>query len=161
MREEGHLVLQQGKQLVKSVSEAVPEIAKIRYSDHDFKTFCEEVGKFHLSHLSQFVSQLRQNGQITPEQQEWAILSYGLDKIEIKPEDLEKTDSLFPLVQTCLMHHMRKGSRLFALLFSGESKYEDAQFFGQIITNPFLDYKEMEVVFEEKKTLAMLIVKQE
>ena len=160
VREEVHLVLEQGKQLLKSVSETVPEIAQIRYSDRDLQIFCEEVGKFHLHHLSQFISQLRHNGQITPEQQQWAIAKYGLDKVEIKRDDLEKEDSIFPLVQACLTHHMRKGSRLFGLLLSGNSKYEDAQFFEQIITNPFFDYKEIEVVLGGKKILAMLIEKQ-
>ncbi|MES2272594.1 MAG: hypothetical protein V4487_00180, partial [Chlamydiota bacterium] len=80
----GSLLLQEGKKVLKSLSDAIPEITQIVYGDQDLETFCEEAGQLHPNHLSRFLSQLRQNGQISLMQQERMIEKYRLDKTEVE-----------------------------------------------------------------------------
>lgn len=155
----GHLLLQEGKKVLKSVAEAVPEITKMRYSDKDLEAFCEEVGQFYLNHLSRFLSQLRQNGQITQEQHERMIQKYHLDKTEVELETFQEPSTLLPLIQECLKNHMRAKSRLICFLSSNDSKYEDPQFFDQIITNPSLDYQEKKLHLGTEEFNILLIEK--
>ncbi len=54
---------------------------------------------------------------------------------------------------------MRKGSRLLCFLNESDSKYEDPQFFDQIITNPSLDYQELKIHGPQGETNVFLIEK--
>ena len=49
---------------------------------------------------------------------------------------------------------MRKGSRFSCFLSSPVSKYEDAKFVSEIITNPFLDFHEEEIALEVPENCA-------
>ncbi len=54
----------------------------------------------------------------------------------------------FRFLGECLASHMRTGSRFSCFLSSPVSKFEDEKFFNEIITNPYLDFHEEEIVLE-------------
>lgn len=153
--ETGKLALQKGNALSAMVEEKVPHLTSIRYSDEDIDAFYKHVGKDHEKDLSRFLGELAQRGQISESQYENAIRRYHLKKEKSTPLN-KPTDLLFTFLLQCLKNHMRKGSRFYG--FSGDptSKYEDPQFFEQIIVNPHVDYQE--ITLSEGGDEALMIV---
>jgi hypothetical protein len=133
------LLLRSGQALLEMAKEACPQIFTFRYSDRELDAFCEEISADR-RYLSRFLSELQGAGQIAREQYRRIAGKYQLEERSSPPPS--QPDDLFPLIQECLTHHMQKGSKLICVLKPPHSKYEDPQFFEQIITHPSLDYQE-------------------
>lgn len=156
---EGQIALEKGKKLLAMVNEKIPQLANVCYSDQDIEEFYEQVGRFQLKDLSRFLSELKQNGQISEKQYESFIKKYQLEKVEVKkisslPE--KRADPLLPFLQQCLEKHMRKGSRFSSFSIDPTSKYEDPDFFAHIITSPHLEYQE-KVISQPFPILTMMV----
>ncbi|HSX11994.1 MAG TPA: hypothetical protein VLF61_00695 [Rhabdochlamydiaceae bacterium] len=145
MRDMSSLVLTKEKELSALVAETLPQLTTIRYSDQDIEEFYQQAGQFNLQDLSRFLFTLKSNGQITETQYEKMIKKYQLEKNEIKTAGSpirKPVDQSFLFLQACVKDHMKKGSRFSSFSISPRSKFENAQFFEHVITNPHLDYQE-------------------
>lgn len=144
-REMGHLVRAKETQLSALVAETLPQLTTIRYSDQDLEAFYQEVGQFNLKDLPRFLFTLKSNGQISDTQYEMMIQKYQLEKNEVenRPAPISRPeDNSFAFFQACLQNHMKKGSRFSCFSTTPQSKFENASFFEQVITNPYFDYHE-------------------
>jgi hypothetical protein len=140
-------ILQKGKSLLHEVEEKFPQLASVQYSDREIDEFCQKVDRSQVKELSLFLCELKEKKQISQKQYEDVLQKYRLEKIEPKNQscDLRKQpDLLFDCLKECVEKHMHPGSR-FACLLGSSSRYENAQFFEHIITNPYLDYQEKSI----------------
>ncbi len=175
MKEESarsNLLLQKGSDLVKEVEQTLPFLSEIKYSDADLVLLLQESssnGKDVALQLVRFLHELFQRGQITQGQFQNYLeiltaknnlteeeLNFALKK-PVKKEPFACSasgDRLFDFLGKCLKSHMRKGSRFSCFLSSPVSKYEDAKFVEEIITNPFLDFHEEEITLEVPENCA-------
>ncbi|HSX03434.1 MAG TPA: hypothetical protein VLG76_01760, partial [Rhabdochlamydiaceae bacterium] len=165
-----NLVLQRGKEVLAMVEKELPQLKTIRYSDHDLDEFYQAVGRFQPEEMPRFLSELKANGQIQNEQYERMIEKYHIQretpKINVLVE--RRVDHSFAFLEACLKKHMQKGSRFSCFSNDPTSKYENPQFFEQIITNSDLDYQEKLIpvtvpetceYYKHKEALVILIEK--
>jgi hypothetical protein len=143
-RETSHLVLKQGKELLSMVHTTFPHLKSLRYSDDDLDLFYEQTGQFYQRDVAYFFYELRSQEQISEDQYQNAIEKYRLKKEHsVKTiHSAQPLDPTFDILDACLTHHMLAGSRFCCLCSGPSSKYEQAQFFERIITNPDLNYEE-------------------
>lgn len=139
---------------VKEVlKDAEAQLASIttHYSDEQIDDFYEKTGHLNPRELPAFFERVRKNKNISEEQYQRAFKKYHLDELKRgiyrnQPvEFVKEIDSMFEFLKACLEGHMREGSCFSCYLNSQVSKYEDADFFEHIITNPFIDYEEVSV----------------
>jgi hypothetical protein len=112
-------------------------MAQIRYTDHNLALFCQEVAGADKKHISRFLAELEQNGQISAEQREAVVKKYHLT--HEKPPAAKRSNEMLLFLKACLSSHMRKGSRYSCFL---KSELDDSQFFNEIVVDPTLDYRE-------------------
>ena len=138
----------EAKKLLGFLEEQMSQLT-MKFSDQDIEDFYEKVGKCNLKEMPNFFQKLRDNGNISDTQYEDSVKKYRLSELQEtckdNPPDLpKKTDNLLLLcLEECLKKHMNKMGRFSTFLESQISKYEDSQFFDNIITNPDIDYKEI------------------
>ncbi len=161
-----HQLVKKGSQMLQEIEKQLPFLNEIRYSDEDLTSLMGEV-PLHAPHLAlqfaRFLKELSGRAQISEAQLHRAIALLVAEK-KLSEEEavsllkkIEKSepfafagtsDRLFRFLSDCLKSHMRTGSRFSCFLSSPVSKFEDERFFNEIITNPFLDFHEEEIVLE-------------
>ena len=137
---ESNLILKQGQELLVSVYKTFPEIDSLCYSNKDLESLYGEVGQLHPKEFARFLSELKERSQISEEQYEGILKQYPLPVPEQKKPSFK--DSALVFLEKCLQKHLRKGSRFSCVSPFPVSKYEDPEFFDQVITNPEFDYQE-------------------
>ena len=152
-RETGNLIVKQGKELIDTVNEQLPQLTKTRYSDADIDYFFAQLGQHMGKEKSKFIHDLKENGQVTDEQYEQILDRHHLKKMESsKPAVVEnQKDTLLAFLEACLAKHTRRGSRIFCFISSGQSQFDNPQFFEKIITNPNVKYHEKTLVIDTPK----------
>lgn len=167
----GNMIVQQGKKLIASVKTQLPQIMNIKYTDSDLDAFFNQIGQCQPHEMANFLHELMRNGQISQELYEKTLLKQGLQKTRSPtPKVNEKsTDSMLVFLKTCLKNHTRKGSRFSCFASSPISKFENPEFFEEIITSPNYDYQEKIVLvdvpksceyYKHKEALIMIVEKQ-
>lgn len=149
-KKNAHAVLESGQKVLAEVHQALPELKTMTYKRADIDDFLKEAGSAPPEMFLRFFSDLKKAGQIDE-----AVWKYAVEKGGISAEmlqDLQKEkepfqfrhqgDRLFSFLQLCLEKHMNEGAVFSCYLEESTSKFEDEKFFNQIITNPFLEYKE-------------------
>lgn len=141
----GKEFLQRGNQLLEEIETQFPQLAAMRYSEADLDAFCHSAVHSSKNHLSQFLLELEEKGQISPELREKMSRKYKL-KVA-RPKKVSAVfrtylDLTFFFLKDCLKNHMRKGSRFSSFSRDSASKSDDHLFFEHIITNPVVDYME-------------------
>lgn len=131
----------QAKELLDSMKSQLSQL-KMHYSDKEIDEFYHKIGQFNRNELSHFFNKLKEYGFITEKQYEQTLQKYQLEKEADQSTFTRPQDNTFAFLDECLKNHMRKGSRFSCFSNDITSKYEDSQFFENIITNPFLDYRE-------------------
>lgn len=129
----------QAKELLSMLESQISQL-KVQYTDQQIEDFYQKVGQYQLQEMPIFFKKLKEYGCITNEQYNRAVKKYQLDKV--KEEEDKNQDFSFAFLNACLKDHMRKGSRFTCFCKDTISKYEDSQFFENVITNPFLDFSE-------------------
>lgn len=121
------------------------EMAKLTqpFSDKEVEEFYEKMGKFNSASLPQFFAQLNKQGNITKAQYDKYVKKFHIGRKEELP--VAEKDIMLLCLEECLKHNMKKGSRFVPFLNSQSSKYEDALFFQQVITNPQVLYQESSI----------------
>ena len=118
----------------------------MKFSDKELDDFYQQVGRFHLEDLTKFLSDLKENGNISNKQYADMMKKYHLqEKITIKSVNntqQAEPERMLLFLEECIKNHMRKGSLFTSYLPYSRSKYQDTLFFDRIITNPELDYTE-------------------
>lgn len=132
----------QAKELLDKLEGQISQI-EMHYTDQEIEEFYQTKGQFNLSELPHFFKKLKEYGYITEKQYREVLKKYHLDKAESQGKAMTKEeDRAFAFLEDCLKNHMRKGSRFSCFSNEITSKYEDAQFFENVITNPYIDYHE-------------------
>jgi hypothetical protein len=145
------MVVEEGRNLIKSVKESLPQMMAIKYSDADLEAFLSQVGQ--TEGVAYFLGELMQNGQISKEQYATLTAKHSLEKMELPiPNSIPLTDSMLAFLRICLKGHMRKGSRFSCFASSPLSKFEIPEFFEEVITNPSYDYQEKLMPVEVPKS---------
>lgn len=160
------LMLKKGEAVLREAKETVPFLTEIRYSDADLDSLMREIPSQQEEialQCARFLKELKEGGQITEAQMDGKlkvlVAEKKLDaqkvgelfKKEAPKEPFalaETSDRLYRFLSECLKSHTRKGSRFSCFLSSSVSKYQDPRFMEDIIANPYLDFKEEEIVLE-------------
>lgn len=140
--EEIKMTSDQAKELLSKLESQLTQMT-VHYSDQEIEEFYKKTGQFNMKELPHFFKKLKEYGYITEKQYKDTIQKYHLEEknSKDKPAGISQ-DSTFVFLDACLKNHMRKGSRFSCFSNDITSKYEDAQFFENVITNPYLDYFE-------------------
>lgn len=144
--------------LIQEVEGRIPHLTKMRYADSDLESFCEKSAKEVPESVYRFLQELEQNGQISKEQREKMIKKFHLTGGDVKPVQKKQVDQIFAFLKECFVHHMRKGSRFSCFLDDSTSKYEDRKFFEEIISNPWIEYREQVLSIPKKGEVLILLV---
>ncbi len=155
------LLLKKGEQLLTEVEQTLPFLTGIKYSDEDLRDLLKDIHPAEAKQLARFLKELCSREQISIKQmqtlfeklvQEQKISREDVDQLlnveKISQPTEKPSERLFAFLNPCLVSHMRKGSRFSCFLSSAESKYQDAKFVNEIITNPNLDFHEEEIAIE-------------
>jgi len=161
------LLLQAGNKLLAEVTQQLPFLNTIQYSDEDLQGLMGEIApqnKEQALQCARFLMQLRARGQITQTQlhslftlleQEKHLTAQELSALTCPQEEKKgpfsfsrSGERLLQFLSACLKSHMRQGSRFSCFLSSPVSKFEDAQFVEEVIANPFLEFHEEEIEVE-------------
>lgn len=131
------------KELLKSIGDEMSQLP-MRYSDNDLEEFYKKIGQYNQEKLATFFRNLANNKNISEQQYEKIVKKYKLDGDAPKSNEtnLGPPEEMLSCLEECVKNHMLVGSRFTSFLNNITSKYEDAQFFEKIITNPHLEYKE-------------------
>lgn len=138
---ESHVILKQGEELLANVYKTFPALNSLCYSNKELEDLYGEVGLLHPKEFAQFLSELKGRNQISNEQYERLLKQYSLPNPEIKKKSFQDTALIF--LEKCIKGHLKQGSRFSCVSSFPISKYEDPQFFDQVITNPEFDYQEI------------------
>lgn len=147
--------IQTTKEAKSILSQLEKEMTSIKthFSDEEIENFIKKVTKDHKEEVPAFFENLKKNGNISNEQLDKFLKKYHFEQ---KNEEIKNkaaasapashvSDPMLKCLEECLTRHMDKGNR-FAIFLNGQvSKFEDAQFFEKIITNPDVEYKENSV----------------
>lgn len=152
----------QAKELLSILEEKMSQLT-VQFSDQDIEDFYQKVGQFNLKEMPKFFIKLKDNGNISQAQYENSVKKYRINEIVAQknntPDAIKKPDTMLLFLEECLKNHMNKGSRFSSFLNSQISKYEDSQFFDNIITNTDVEYKETSVQIKmSDKTREALII---
>ncbi len=158
-------LLNQGDQILQSAHETLPMLRTLKYSDADLLCLMQEIPAHDPAlclQFAKFLIELCADHQITETQVQNAF-KILVDEKKVSEDALKalkkeeakdpfsfsrKGDRLFQFLSQCLKSHMRKGSRFSCFLSSSVSTFEDDQFLNEVIVNPFLDFREEEIVLE-------------
>lgn len=110
-------------------------LIRFEYTDEELDHFCRVV--VEKKHLSRFLAELEQNGQIRSDQKEKMIKKYHLS--HEKPLAAKRSGEMVQFLKFCISQHMREGSRFSCFL---KSEIDDPKFFDEIVVDPFLDVKQ-------------------
>lgn len=127
----------EAKKLIDMIAEEISG-CKRQFTDKEMEEFFQSKGKHHPQEFPDFIKKLKENGNITKAQYE----KYLKKKLE-PAKKVVKTDPMLQCLKECLKKHLKKGGRFTAFLNDQRSKYNDAPFFEEIITNADLDYQEI------------------
>lgn len=130
----------QAKELLSKLENQLSQMT-MHYSDQEIEDFFEKKGQFNLGEMPSFFSKLKEYGYITEKQYHNALKKFHINKAK-EEENIKESDSTFTFLDASLKNHMRQGSRFSCFSNDIVSKYEDSQFFENVITNPFIDYHE-------------------
>lgn len=139
------------KKLIHSVEEQLSQMS-LQFTDKDIEEFYQEIGKHHMSEMHDFFEKLRENGNITEAQYNHAAKKYHFSEIEKQeknktqetPEE-QAANNMLSFLGECLKKHMNNNAAFVTFLDSQTSKYENSQYYSNIISNPHIDYKESKV----------------
>lgn len=129
-----NLLLNEGKALLNKIEMTFPQMKTLKYSQREIDLLLEKTCP---EKLAPFLSNLMEQGQITKDLYQAFLKKHGLEK----PTSKSRSD-LYSIVDECLKNHLRANGQFFCLSSSTVSKYENAKFFENIITNPDYDYLE-------------------
>lgn len=133
----------QARELLSKLENQLSQV-KTHYSDEQIDEFYQKIGQHNQKELPSFFKNLKEYGCINEEQYQKTLQKYHLDKMTAQSESAftSQPDDVFAFLDECLKKHMRKGSRFSCFSNDITSKYEDTQFFENVITNPYLDFNE-------------------
>ena len=126
----------------QEVHEKIPSLLKVRYSDADLDSFCRAVEPALKEKLAVFLVELEQNGQIDGAQRGEMVRKYKLKEAKLERFSFP---SIFFFLKRCLSSHMRKNSRFAALLDEALPKAAERAFFDEIVVNPLLHCREIDL----------------
>lgn len=133
----------QTKELLQELGKEMAQVSA-KYSNEELESFYQKIGQHKKDKVNHFFRNLMVNGNITKEQYNDFIRKHNLEFVEPIQEGLilDKPAAMIQCLQECLNSHMEVGSRFAAFSNDIVSKYDDAHFFDQIITNYEVDFKE-------------------
>lgn len=153
------------KDLLAFLEEQIPQL-KMQFSDQDVEDFYQKIGQFNSKELPKFFKKLQNNGNISEQQFNNAAKKYHFAEIEEmakKTQAQSPKDNMLLFLQECLQKHLNKGGQFSSFLNHQTSKYEDSQFYDEIITNPNVNYKEIllpiKLSDKEREALVMIVEK--
>ena len=124
--------LKEGAQLIEEIGQHFPQLQQIRYSDRDLEAFCETAAAASKEHLSRFLNELVQNGQISAEQRKKMASKYHLKKTLKEEKELPSridasrlVDPMVLCLNVCLETHLRKWGRFSCFAPEIASKSDD------------------------------------
>lgn len=153
----------EAKKLLSSLEEQMSKLT-VKFTDQDIEDFYQKIGKSNPNEMPAFFNKLKDNKNISDIQYEKYKKYFDIEQHKqlVKPnpkEIINKADNMLEFLEECLKNHMMKGSRFSAFLNSQKSKYEDSQFFDNIITNTDIDFQENYVPIKmSDKTREALII---
>lgn len=151
-------LLEEEKKIVKMVEETLPNLSTIKYTDADLDVFLAEIGNGQAEDIVRFLQSLTQNGQISPIQYQDCLERHQLVKGKAAISSFWKNpDSFLEFLSLYTQRMLRKGGRLFCYIDKNSSKYDDPEFFNQIITNPALKYEEKLIAVNSSEAIIMMI----
>lgn len=149
--EEVKVTSEQAKELLNQLEKEISQL-DVKYSDKEIEDFYEKIGRYNKKELPNFFKKLKDYGYITQAQYKEVLKKYPFgENSKEQPSRPMSGDTTFTFLEECLKNHMRKGSRFSCFSNDITTKFEDAQFFENIITNPFLDYNEKMVPIKVPK----------
>lgn len=144
----------QAKEMLGQLENRLTQLNQ-HYSDQEIDDFYHQIGRFNPKELAHFFQKLKDYGYITLKQFNNVMEKYSIHKESTAAKSsnpsLKDVDGTFAFLYECLKNHTRQGSRLSCFSNEITSKFEDAQFFENIITDPFLDYHEKMVPIKVPK----------
>lgn len=163
------LTTSKAKDLLGALEKQMSQL-KVNFSDQQIEDFYQQVGQFNLSELPKFLINLKDNGNISEAQYVKSVKKYKIDAIKIEQashadslsmqsDKVSKPNEMLRFLEECLKGHLKKGGRFSCFLEMQTSLYEDTQFFENIITNPYVDYKEtfMPIKMSDKTRNALVM----
>lgn len=147
---EATLMVEQGKTVLSNAAQEIPELQTLKYTDNDLDRFCTQMADAEPRYVSIFLHELKVNKQITESQYETMLKKHKLIKDTSETKNLyeKHADNSFAFLQECLKSHMHKNSRFSCFCISPSSKYDNPEYFDQIITNSSLEYEEEKMPIE-------------
>lgn len=154
----------EAKKLLSFLEEQMSKLTA-KFTDQDIEDFYQKIGKSNPNEMPAFFKKLKDNNNISDVQYE-KYIKYFEKKQQGKlakpnPEEIiKKSDNMLEFLEECLKNHMIKGSRFSAFLVTQKSKYEDSQFFDNIITNTNIDFQEnlIPIKMSDKTREALVIL---
>lgn len=135
----------EAKKLLSFLEEQMSKLT-VKFTDQDIEDFYQKIGKSNPNEMPAFFKKLKDNKNISNTQYEKFKKYFNTEQHEqLKPnpkEIIKLADNMLEFLEECLKNHMIKGSRFSAFLNNQKSKYEDSQFFDNIITNTDIDFQE-------------------
>lgn len=122
-------------------------LIRFKYTNDELDLFCKTV--VEKEYLAGFLVELEQNGQITQEQLEQNLKKYKLSPA--KPAPRKRSKEMIHFLKSCLLSHMRKGSRFSCYL---KSEIDDEEFYDEILVDPSLDIRQDGLIITIEKLLA-------
>ena len=151
-------LLNEGKRMMDQVLHQMPQLQQIHYSDEDLDGLCKNLNPSEKRYLPRFLSQLQQNGQITPQQYKRVADAHGIEAPAPQPVRTQD-NTLLDALKACLNGHLKINGCFIAFL--PESNYENPDFFEGVITNPSVDYFEERISFDSEEVLVMKVFKRQ
>ena len=136
----------EAKKLLSFLEEQMSKLT-VKFTDQDIEDFYQKIGRSNPNEMPAFFKKLKDNKNISDIQYEKYKKYFDAKQheqlMEPNPKEIiKKADNMLEFLEECLKNHMMKGSRFSAFLNSQKSKYEDSQFFDNIITNTDIDFQE-------------------
>lgn len=140
------------KKLINSVEEQLSRVNS-QFTDRDIEEFYQDIGQYHLNEMPAFFEKLKEHGNITKAQYDHAAKKHHF--ADLQKQTKEKSSQATPEEQAasnmlaflgeCLKRHMNNDATFLSFLDSQTSKYDNSQYYDNIISNPHIDYKETKV----------------
>lgn len=139
------------KKLINSVEEQLSGLS-LQFTDKDIEKFYQDIGRYHMNEMPTFFQNLKENENITKEQYDHAVKKYHLseqqgqnqNKDQGKPEE-QAANNMLSFLSECLKRHMNNNAAFVSFLDSQTSKYENSQYYENIISNPHINYNESKI----------------
>jgi hypothetical protein len=138
------------RKLIHSVEEQLSQMS-LQFTDRDIEEFYQEIGQYHLNEMPEFFQKLKENGNITKAQYDHAAKKHHFSQLQKQksqepgtPEE-QAASNMLSCLGECLKRHMNNNATFLSFLDSQTSKYDNSQYYDNIISNPHIDYKESKV----------------